>query len=103
MPFRKIKDGTKTIEIRLNDEKRRKLSVGDTIRFELLTNTDEVMTTEIMSLTPFSSFKELCAAYAPESYGSENKDAYESMYFYYTPEDEEKYGVLAIGIKVLTV
>lgn len=32
-PFTLIKAGTKVIELRLNDEKRRKLAVGDKIEF----------------------------------------------------------------------
>ena len=32
-PFQAIKDGTKTIEMRLYDEKRRMIQVGDVIRF----------------------------------------------------------------------
>ena len=32
--FEKIKAGTKTIEVRLNDEKRRELKVGDIITFD---------------------------------------------------------------------
>ena len=32
-PFIKIKNKTKTIEMRLNDEKRKKINVGDIIEF----------------------------------------------------------------------
>ena len=32
-PFAMIASGEKTIELSLNDEKRRQISVGDTIRF----------------------------------------------------------------------
>lgn len=32
-PFKKIKEGHKTIELRLYDEKRKMISVGDTITF----------------------------------------------------------------------
>ena len=32
-PFEKIRTGSKTIELRLYDEKRRAISVGDTITF----------------------------------------------------------------------
>ena len=34
-PFRMIKNKTKTIELRLYDEKRRKIKPGDTIEFNL--------------------------------------------------------------------
>lgn len=32
-PFIKIKNKTKTIEMRLNDEKRKKINIGDNIEF----------------------------------------------------------------------
>lgn len=32
-PFQMIKEGTKTIELRLFDEKRRKIQIGDIIEF----------------------------------------------------------------------
>ena len=35
IPFEKIKNGTKTIEIRCNDEKRQKIKVNDIIIFSL--------------------------------------------------------------------
>ena len=37
-PFEKIKKGTKTIELRLNDEKRQLLKVNDYIEFNNITN-----------------------------------------------------------------
>ena len=36
-PFEKIRNGTKTIELRLYDEKRRKIEIGDTIIFPIPT------------------------------------------------------------------
>ena len=35
-PFEKIRDGKKTIELRLNDEKRQRVRVGDSIVFRSL-------------------------------------------------------------------
>ena len=40
-PFEMIKNGTKTIELRLNDDKRRKIKVGDYIIF--LVHTEQVI------------------------------------------------------------
>ena len=40
-PFEKIQSGTKTIELRLNDEKRQLLSVGDKIEFSLVDNPEK--------------------------------------------------------------
>jgi ASC-1-like (ASCH) protein len=100
-PFEKIKAGTKTIEIRLNDEKRQLLNVGDQIEFSLLNDSDQKILVEISNLKKFKSFKELCFSFDPQSYGSENREEHELMYKYYTKEDEEKYGVLAIEIAKL--
>lgn len=40
-PFLKIADGTKTIELRLNDEKRRLIKVGDYIEFTNVANSEK--------------------------------------------------------------
>ena len=57
-PFKSIKEGTKTIELRLNDEKRSLLKVGDEIEF---TNrdTNEKLSVDIINLHKYHSFKEL--------------------------------------------
>lgn len=98
-PFEKIKNGTKTIEIRLNDEKRQLLKVGDEIEFSLMTDLAQTIKTEVVGLEKFPTFKEMFAAYPAEEYGGENQDEWKLMYKYYSPEDEAKYGVLAIRVK----
>ena len=98
-PFEKIKNGTKTIEIRLNDEKRQLLKVGDSIEFSLMTDPTQTIKIEVVGLEKFPTFKEMFAAYPVEEYGSENQDEWELMYKYYSPEEEAKYGVLAIRVK----
>lgn len=57
-PFECIKNGTKTIELRLNDEKRKLLTVGDYIEF---TNrvTNEKLLVEVIDLFKYNSFEEL--------------------------------------------
>lgn len=40
-PFNKIKEGTKTVELRLLDEKRKTLRVGDKIIFTNRTNNEK--------------------------------------------------------------
>lgn len=41
-PFEKIKNGTKTVEFRLYDEKRRKINIGDQIEFSKLPDLQEL-------------------------------------------------------------
>ena len=101
-PFDKIRNGTKTIEIRLNDEKRRLMRVGDSIEFSSRADPDKKFRAEITSLDYFPSFQEVFAAYPTEQYGGESKDDWEIMYTYYSPEEEAKYGVLGIHLKRLS-
>ena len=52
LPFSKIADGSKTIELRLNDEKRQKIAVGDTIVFTH-TETQETLSAKVLALHKF--------------------------------------------------
>ena len=60
-PFFKIQNGTKTIELRLYDEKRQKIKTGDRIVF---TNTETAETIEanVKDIFVFDSFDELYSA-----------------------------------------
>lgn len=99
-PFNLIKSGTKTIELRLNDFKRQMIKVGDLIEF---TNrvTDEKMVVRVVDLIKFNSFSDLYKNFSKVSMGyREDEDANPSdMELYYSLEDQEKYGVLAIKIE----
>ena len=101
-PFKLIKNGTKTVEIHLNDEKRKQMQVGDFIEFASRENPEDKFSTEIVGLDKFQSFKESYAAYSPEAYGGESSDEYECMYKYYSKEEEIEYGVLGIRLKKVT-
>ena len=57
-PFETIKNGTKTIELRLYDEKRRKIKIGDTICFKGKAGTIKAIVKE---LHIFRNFDELYA------------------------------------------
>ena len=101
-PYARMEDGKKTVELRLNDPKRREIKVGDILRFEDLTEETDVLHMEVKELLPFPSFRELYAAlplselgYLPE----EEKDASPTdMDKYYTPEEQARWGVLAIRV-----
>ena len=99
-PFECIKNGTKTIELRLNDEKRKLLTVGDYIEF---TNkvTNEKLLVEVIDLFKYNSFEELYKHFNKIEMGySINEEANpKDMENYYSKEEQEKYGVLGIKIK----
>ena len=103
-PFEMIKSGQKTIEMRLFDEKRRRITFGDTIVFSHAENGEELCC-KVSALHWFPSFAALYEALPLLSCGYTEKtvrDASpEDMTRYYSKEDEVRYGVLGIGIELL--
>ena len=96
-PFKQIKKGIKKIEIRLNDEKRKIFEINDYIEFTNIT-TLEIMFVKITNLYHFKNFEDLFNNFDNSILGC---GSYEEMYKYYSREEENKYGVLGIEIKVL--
>ena len=100
-PFEKIKSGTKTIEMRLNDEKRQLIKVGDLIKF-VNRVTEEELTTLVKGLYYYESFDELYKHFDKVSIGYDLEDEADpnDMSQYYSNEDIENYGVVGIEIEV---
>ena len=67
-PFEKIKNGIKTVELRLNDEKRQKIAVGDIIVFTH-TETKETVSAKVVALHKFPDFEALYKALPLEKCG----------------------------------
>lgn len=57
-PFEMIKSGRKTIELRLWDEKRQKIKIGDTIAFTNIVNGEQLHVT-VQNIYHFDSFETL--------------------------------------------
>lgn len=105
-PFAMIRSGQKTIELRLNDEKRQKINVGDSIEFTQ-TETGECLIVQVIAIHRFDSFAELYQKLPLLKCGYTKVDIVtakpEDMNLYYTPEQQEKYGVLGIEIKAIRI
>ncbi|MBR6134458.1 RNA-binding protein [Candidatus Saccharibacteria bacterium] len=101
-PFEKIKNGTKIIEMRLFDEKRQKIQIGDKIEFENRANGDKVSAI-VMALYRFSSFEELYRALNKRDLGYEDDEEAkpEDMSQYYSEDDIRQFGVVGIEIHKL--
>lgn len=99
-PFDKIKKGTKTIELRLYDEKRQQVQVGDFIEFSLLDHLEEKITTRVIALHSFDSFQELYATLPKEKLGymADEIPNPNNMDAYYSREKQAQYGVLGIEL-----
>ena len=100
-PFEMIRNGTKTIELRLYDEKRKKIQVGDIIEF---TNTEsrEVLQVKVLGLFVFDSFESLYSQLPLPECGYTKDDidnaSPDDMDAYYPKELQQKYGVVGIRI-----
>ena len=101
-PFTLIKAGTKVIELRLNDEKRRKLAVGDKIEFTNRDTNEKIMT-EVIKLHNYQNFEELYKHFDKISLGYSDDEVANpnDMNKYYKEEDQNKYGVVGIEIKLI--
>ena len=101
-PLEKIESGAKKYELRLYDEKRRLLRVGDTIEFTC-EETAKKLTVTVTSLLGFGSFEELYSALPLSECGYTPQEAEKAsprdMEKYYSRDEQRKYGVLAIGIE----
>lgn len=100
-PFDLIASGQKTIEIRVNDEKRRQIKVGDELHFINRSNDSELIKTEVVALHVYPTFEELFSSHPASDFGASSKEELiEAVYKYYTPEEEAQYGVVGIELKI---
>ena len=101
-PYKKIKSGLKNVEMRLYDERRKDIKIGDYI---ILKNedTNKKLKVKVLNINIFNSFKELYASYPKNRLGySDNETAsYKDMNRYYDDFKQKKYKVMAIEIELL--
>lgn len=99
-----MKNNLKTIELRLNDEKRRKIKVGDLIEFINSDSLDKQYV-QVVKLHYFESFKELYENIDLSKCGYLTLEniTHEDMLVYYSPLQQKKYGVIGIEIELLSI
>ena len=103
-PFSMIAKGLKTIELRLLDEKRKLISVGDTLIFKNTNDETATLTCIVKELHIFDNFEELYQAlpldkcgYLPEELSTASA---KDMEDYYSAEKQMKYGVVGIELEL---
>lgn len=102
--FERMTNGTKEFEYRVNDAKRQLVRIGDTILFTKVSNLNEKLLTEVINIQPFRTFYDAFKELKNQDNSDTGENIEESviaMSKYYSKEEEEKYGVIAIKIKVL--
>ena len=104
-PFEMIHSGKKTFELRLYDEKRQQIKMGDEIEFSCADEKREPFVVVVTGLHLFKNFAELYASlpllqcgYTEENVDKANPN---DMNRYYSVEEQAKYGVVGIEIMLL--
>ncbi|WP_156010025.1 ASCH domain-containing protein [Streptococcus ruminantium] len=106
-PFEMMKSGQKSIELRLYDEKRKRLAIGDHIRFYCTENRAQTLLTEVLVIRVFDNFTQLykeldllSCGYTKSNVGTAKP---EDMEVYYSLEQLETYGAVGIEVRVVDV
>ncbi len=103
--FEQIKSGKKTFEVRVNDEKRQALNVGDRIIFKKLPQLIETVVTKVVELKYFDNFDQMSRTLDLCSLGFDKgtsaEDVSREYYQFYTPMEENTYGIVAIKIQLV--
>ena len=102
--FNYMKNGTKKIELRLYDEKRKAINLGDEIEFLKLPDLNNKLRVKVCGLLRYNSFSDLFKDFdisilADKSMSKE--ELLNVLQEFYTTEEQQKYGVLGIRINPL--
>ena len=99
-----ILNGTKRIEIRLYDEKRQKIKIGDTIKFLKEPDLKESFKIKVVGLYRYNSFEDLFKDFDISILSDKSmskEELIDVLEQFYTKEKQEQYGVLGIRIELI--
>ena len=97
--FDKVSSGEKVYELRLNDEKRQGISVGDDIVFSLEPGRFVHTRKKVLNKLIFKDFSEACEKLDTKKVGFESKNEMKIVYnTIYSKEEQQKYGVVAFEL-----
>lgn len=102
--FEIVKNGTKRVEVRLNDKKRKLLKIGNNLTFYKRPLLEEKIETKITGLQKFKTIEELLNKYEmKEIYveGFSKEEFVKLLSTFYSKEEQDNYGFVAIEFEVL--
>lgn len=100
-PFNAIISGDKTIESRLYDTKRQKIQIGDRIIFTNRDNSEQTVTTEVVGLLRYATFRDLFSHNNPRKFGGDNVEWLENQISeFYSLSDQLENGVIGIEFEI---
>lgn len=102
LPFEQMVEGKKSVEVRLNDAKRKLIAVGDEILFSNRDNPNQTIVKRVVDLRLYNSFAEMAnnenCVLAGFDKGYTVQEVVDCYHTYYSPEEEQKFGVLVIEL-----
>lgn len=102
LPFEQVMEGKKTIEVRLNDAKRKLITIGDEILFSNRDNLNQTIVKKVVDLRLYASFTEMAnnenCVLAGFNKGYTTQEVVDCYHTFYTIEEEKQFGVLAIEL-----
>lgn len=99
-----ILNGTKRIEIRLFDEKRQQIKLGDTIKFLKEPLLEESFNTKVIELLRYNNFEDMIKDFDISLLSDKSmtkKELINELEKFYSKEKQNKYGVLGIRIELI--
>ena len=103
--FDLIRSGEKRIEVRCNDEKRKKIKINDEIIFYELHEEKQWFIVKVQDLYECKTFEELYSMFDLSEFGRAEysvKDMVEGIREIYPIEKEKTYGALGIRIELIS-
>lgn len=100
--FDYIKNGTKRIELRLNDEKRSIINLGDEVEFLKEPELVESLKVKVSGLLRYESFVDLFKDFdisILSDTSMSKQELLDVLEKFYTPEKQKTYGILGIRIE----
>lgn len=103
--FDLIKNGSKNIEMRLNDEKRKNMKIGDVIRFtKRFIEPVETLDVKIKDRKEYNNFSELIDNYEMKQLYFENytkEELLNELCRFYSIDEQNNNGVVAFEFEIL--
>lgn len=95
-----LKSSKKTIELRLYDDKRKLIKVGDRIEFRCTDDQTDTFLAEVIELHRAEDFARLCQKIECQKAGfSSDEELINVLREFYDDERQKEYGVVGIEIK----
>ncbi|MBQ7798105.1 MAG: ASCH domain-containing protein [Clostridia bacterium] len=102
IPFVQMLEGKKTLEIRVNDAKRKLIAIDDEILFINRDNPNQTLVKKVVDLRLYNSFADMAnnenCILAGFDKGYTAQEVVDCYHNYYSLEEEQQFGVLAIEL-----